>query len=73
MSHEEAPRGTKRPQEDPTEAGKCSKRSRNGAPNVPKWFRNGPQKVPRGVKIVIRKEKPENLKNDDPPNENARF
>ena len=73
MSHEEAPRGTKRPQEDPTVAGKCPKRSRNGAQNVPKWFRNGPQKVPRGVKIIIRKEKPENLKNDDPPNENARF
>ena len=66
MSHEKAPRGTKRPQERP-------KWARNGAQNVPKWSRNGPQMVPRGFEISIRKEKPENLKNDDPPNENARF
>ena len=62
MSHEEAPRGTKRPQEDPTVAGKCPKRARNGAQNVPKWFRNGPQKVPRGVESLFERKSRKTLK-----------
>ena len=47
MSREEAPRGTKRPQEDPTVAGKCQKWSRNGPEMVPKMFPNGPEMVPK--------------------------
>ena len=47
MSHEEASRGTKRPQEDPTVAGKCEKWFRDGPEIMPQMFPNGPEIVPK--------------------------